>query len=293
MKVGDTHAPSLGPLESARLAELFRETAGLAFGDDARFAIERKLRERVVTLGLASFGDYAALLRRDTPEGRRELEEALDLVTTHETYFFREDYQLAAFHRQVLPSLCDLAASRRRLSIWSAGCATGEEAYSIAIILSEVPELAGWETRIMGTDLSKRCIAVARRGVYGKASFRMAPELADTPGFEAHPDGARVRAHVQKLCTFAQLNLLDEVKASVVGRVDAIFCRNLLIYLVPEARKAVLSLLHDRLVPGGYLMLGHSESLLSEPTPFEPVQLADALVYRRPTTDSEMKKRAR
>ena len=192
-----------------------------------------------------------------------------------------------------MPALRDLAGARRRLSIWSAGCATGEEVYSLAIILSEAPELAGWETRVIGTDLSKRCVSVARRGVYGRASFRMSPELADTPGFEPHEDGARVRAHLQRMCSFSQLNLLDEGRASVVGRVEAVFCRNLLIYLVPEARKTVLGVLYERLVPGGYLMLGHSESLLSEPGPFEPVQLADALVYRRPTTDSETRKRAR
>lgn len=293
MRLSEAQWPTLGPIEAARLAELFREQAGLAFGEDARFSIERKLRERVVALELTGFAEYAALLRTETLEGRKELEEALDLVTTHETYFFREDYQLSAFYREVLPTLVDLAASRRRLTIWSAGCATGEEAYSIAIILSEAPALSGWDTRIIGTDLSRRCVQFARRGVYGRGSFRSTPELADTPGFEMHEDGAHIRPHIQKLCSFAQMNLLDDARVSVVGRVEAIFCRNLLIYLAPEARKTALSLMYDRLVPGGYLMLGHSESLLSEPTPFEPVQLADALVYRRPTTDSEARKRVR
>lgn len=293
MRPSDAHAVSLGAHEAARLAALFREAAGLALGDDARFAIERKLRERVLATGAGTFAEYTTLLRRDTAEGRRELEEALDLVTTHETYFFREDYQLAAFAREVLPRLRDLASPRRRLTVWSAGCATGEEAYSLAILLSDAPELAGWELRVLGTDLSKRCVAAARRGVYGKGSFRSAPELAETPGFEPHEDGARVRPHVQRICAFSQLNLLDEGRACTLGRVEAVFCRNLLIYLAPEARKTVLGVVFERLVPGGYLMLGHSESLLSEPGPFEPVQLTDALVYRRPASDHDAKKGAR
>ncbi len=293
MKPVPSQPPTLDAHDAGRLVELFREVAGLALGEDARPAIERKLRDRVIATGAETFGGYADLLRRDTPAARREIEEALDLVTTHETYFFREEYQLTAFSREIVPRLRELAASRRRLTVWSAGCATGEEAYSLAILLSEAPDLEGWDLRVLGTDLSKRCVAFARRAVYGKGSFRGSPGLAASSSFEPHEDGARVRGHLQDMCTFSQLNLLDEVRASVVGRADAVFCRNLLIYLVPEARKAVLGLLFERLVPGGFLMLGHSESLLAEPGPFEPVQLADTFVYRRPPTDSEPKKGVR
>ncbi|MCC6644462.1 MAG: protein-glutamate O-methyltransferase CheR [Polyangiaceae bacterium] len=293
MRPGDADFLTLGPEDAARLTAVFRDAAGLALGEDARFSMERKLRERVIATGTESFAGYAALLRAASPEGRRELDEALDLVTTHETYFFREDYQLTAFRREIVPSLAAQTAATRRLTAWSAGCATGEEAYSIAALLCDAPALAGWDARVIGTDLSRRGIAAARRGIYGRGSFRTSPLLSASSVVEPHDDGSRVREHLQRMCRFSQLNLLDEGRAATLGRVEAVFCRNVLIYLVPEARKAVLGVLFDRLVPGGYLMLGHSESLLGDPGPFEPVQLSDALVYRRPMTDSDPKKRAR
>lgn len=267
--------------EMRQLAEVFRQEAGLAFADDSGFVLERRLKDRVAALGLSTFAQYIDYLRHD-PGGSRELEEALELVTTHETYFFREEYQLRAFRDEVVPRLRQLAGSRRRISVWSAGCATGEEAYTVAMLLAHGALPPGWEARVFGTDLSRRCVAAARRAVYGPAAFRCVPVEFRQQYFVETAEGTAVSPEPRAMCSFAQLNLLDRDRLAVVGRVDAIFCRNVLIYLDQEARRRVLENVYECLLPGGFLMLGHSESLLHASSRFEAVRLRDDLVYRKP-----------
>ena len=276
-------SPSLAPSETRAFFELFRAEAGLSFGEDSVFVVERRLRERLGSLGLSTFGEYLEVVRSSP----RELEEALELVTTHETYFFREEYQLRAFRDEVLPRLQKLAEPRRRLSIWSAGCSTGEEAYSLAMMLHDSPLFEGWELRILGGDLSRRCILAARKAVYGPSAFRVAPADLRSRHFETEPEGVRVSADIRSACTFAQMNLLDADRCAVVGRVEAIFCRNVLIYLETAARRRVIATLYERLIPGGYLLLGHSESLLNVSSAFEVVHLREDIVYRKPAASRD------
>ena len=273
--------PAPDAVEVRLLSDLFRHEAGLAFADDSGFVLERRLKERVAALGLPTFGHYVDYLKHDAG-GPRELEEALELVTTHETYFFREEYQLRAFREEVVPRLRQLVGSRRRLSIWSAGCSTGEEAYTVAMLLVHGGLPFGWEARVFGTDLSRRCVTAARRAIYGGAAFRCVPFEFRHRYFVEAADGTAVAPSVRAMCSFAQLNLLDRDRLEVVGRVDAVFCRNVLIYLDQEARRRVLDNVYECLLPGGFLMLGHSESLLHVPSGFEPVRLRDDLVYRKP-----------
>jgi chemotaxis protein methyltransferase CheR len=247
--------------------------------------MERRLRERLAALGLGSFNEYYQLLRYDE-RGRAELEEALDLVTINETYFLREAYQLRAFKDEVLPALRGVPQGRERLSIWSAGCSTGEEVYSIAMLTRESGLYPGRSVRIFGSDISRRVLAHARRGVYGKASFRAMPIELRRRYFLEHDDGAHVVDDLRSVSQFGHLNLLDTPRSSIVGRVDVIFCRNVLIYFDDAARRRVIEMFYDRLLPGGYLLLGHSESLLNVSTAFELVHLREDLVYRKPLTAS-------
>lgn len=262
-----------------RLREVLRKTAGLVFEDDMLFVVERKLRDRVAALAMEDFETYVGLLESGTPDGRREIDEALDLVTTHETYFFREEYQLAAFEEHILPVVAQSA--RRRLSILSAGCSTGEEAVTIAIAVHRSLGQQA-EVRVLGVDVSRRCVQTARKAVYAKSAFRGRPELAGPPWFEEVQGGFRPIERIRASCTFTQGNLLEEGRLTLGTRFDVVFCRNVLIYLDPESRKHVIATLFDRLVPGGYLLLGHSESLLHTESPFESVNAGDAIVYRRP-----------
>jgi chemotaxis protein methyltransferase CheR len=290
----------LRPDEYRLLRDLVSERLGVWFGPESKASLERRLRERLAVRGLSSFSDYYQLLKYGAV-GSEEWDEAGDLLTTHETYFFREDYQLRAFQNEILPILAN--KSPRRIHVWSAGCSTGEEAYTIAMLILESGLFdRGWDVRVYASDLSKKCIAAARRGVYGPASFRTTPEemkdkwfvpvsldparssteAPDVPPSPHYGVGPGARA----LCHFAQMNLLDEERTHLVGRCDVIFCRNVVLYFDAAARRRVIEMFYERLLPGGVLLLGHAESLLNVSTAFELLHLKEDLVYRKPVAAS-------
>ncbi|MFO0740369.1 MAG: protein-glutamate O-methyltransferase CheR [Labilithrix sp.] len=282
-------------LEEYRLLrDLISERLGLFFGPELRSSLERRLRERLGVRGLGSFADYYQFLKYN-PLGAEEWDEAAELLTTHETYFFREDYQLRAFQQELLPVLAK--KERKRIQIWSAGCSTGEEAYTIAMLILDsglFQPLADWEIRVHGSDLSKKCIAAARRGVYGSASFRVTSDelrsrwfLPSVPGARGEQEQGKsaVASAARSLCHFAQMNLLDEERTHLVGKCDVIFCRNVVLYFDAAARKRVIDMFYEQLVPGGVLLLGHAESLLNVSTAFELLHLKEDLVYRKPAVN--------
>ena len=273
---------TLRPDEYRLVRELFAERFGIQLGPEARASVERRLRERLAVRGHASFLEYYQFLKWN-PAGAEELDEAVELLTTHETYLFREDYQLRAFRDELLPMFAEQCRTRRRLAIWSAGCSTGEEAYTIAILVAESGLFEGWDVRVYGSDVSKRCVAAARRGVYGPSAFRTTPDDVRARWFVQAPDGYHVAETIRASCHFGQVNLLDDERTRLVGRVDAIFGRNVLIYLDQAARRRVIDTFHERLYPGGVLLLGHSESLLNVSTAFELLHLREDLVYKKPS----------
>jgi chemotaxis protein methyltransferase CheR len=269
------------PDEFRLLRDLVNGHAGIYFGDESLPVLERRLRERLSALSLKSFGEYYQFLRFSSMNAA-ELDEALDLLTTNETYFFREDYQLRALRDEVFPKLAADNAAKRRLVVWSAGCSTGEEVYTLAILIAESRLFDDWEVRVYGSDISRRCVAAARRGIYGASAFRaVGPEIR-RGFFSDKTDGSHVIDRIRHLCHFGHLNLMDSDKVRVVGRVDVVFCRNVLIYFDHRSRKKVIDMFYERLMPGGYLFLGHSESLLNVSTAFELVHLSEDLVYRKP-----------
>jgi chemotaxis protein methyltransferase CheR len=274
--------PVLRPEEFRILRDLIATKTGIAFGPEMRSSLDRRQRERLAALNRSTFSEYAHYLRFH-PLASQEWDEAVELLTTNETYLFREARQLKAFSEEVLPLLAEVTKARRRLSIWSAGCATGEEVYSLAILVLESGLFLPSQVRIYGSDISRRCVTWARRGVYGPAAFRVTePEIRKKYFFE-RPDGFHVDESVHALCHFGQLNLLQEDKSRLLGRHDAVFCRNVLIYLDNHARKQVIDVFEQRLFPGGVLLLGHSESLLNVSTAFELLHLKGDLVYRKPS----------
>ncbi|MDJ0763394.1 MAG: protein-glutamate O-methyltransferase CheR [Myxococcota bacterium] len=269
-------------LERFRLIrDMVNTRYGIFFADDSRFLMENRLTERLLQLGLDSFDDYHHYLKYH-PDGPSEMEIAVDLLTTHETYFFREDYQLRAFANDILPELHRRLASRRRMMIWSAGCSSGEEAYTIAMLVLESGRFRGWDVRIFGSDVSRRMLSRARKGIFQQASFRTTSEEMRGRYFSQVEGGIRINEEVRTLCHFGQLNLLDEDRVVFLGCVDVIFCRNVLIYFDKKSKMKAISLFYDRLNPNGYLLLGHTESLINLSTAFELVHLSEDLVYRRP-----------
>lgn len=263
------------------MRDLVNEHAGLHFDDGSAYLFDRRLGERVAALDLGGFDEYYKYLRFNV-RGRAELEEAIEALTTGETYFLRQEYQLRAFRDELLPRLAQANADRRRLVVWSAGCSTGEEAYSIAAMVHQSGLFPDWDVRVIGSDISKASVAAARRGVYRGSAFRTTPEDFKNTYFSEREDGSHVNDWLRKCCYFGHLNLLDGLRAATLGRVDVVFCRNVLIYFDAGSRRRVIDNFYERLVPGGYLLLGHSESLLNLSTAFELVHLSSDLVYRRP-----------
>ncbi|WP_242394890.1 CheR family methyltransferase [Anaeromyxobacter oryzisoli] len=282
----DPAVPAMSEEEFRLLRELFHAHCGLWFRDDNRYLLERRLGPRVQALGLRDFSDYHRHLRFD-PGREAELDEATDVITTNETYFFREPYQLRAFSSEILPALARRNAGERRLRILSAGCSTGEEVYTVAMLVRESRLFEGWDVDVVGCDISRRCVAHARAGAYGEHAFRN-PEVEPLRRwFRLRGGKWAVEEAIRRSVRFQRENLLDPGALATVPRLDAVFCRNVMIYFDLEARRRVLARLHEKLRPGGWLLLGHSESLLNVTAAFELVHLEDDLVYRRPEGPEE------
>jgi chemotaxis protein methyltransferase CheR len=275
-------APAMTPAEFRMLAQVVEEHCGLHFQEEMKYLLERRLAPRLAAVGVADFGAYSRFLRYD-PSGRAEVALAAELLVTHETYFFREADQLRSFSNELLPLLIEERRATRRLRIWSAGCSSGEEPYTLAMLLLESGQLEGWDATIFGSDLSRRVIAQARRGEYPLSAMRVtSPEMMTRYFTQTSPGRWSVAPRVRDLVSFGQLNLLDPRALALVSRMDVIFCRNVMIYFDVAARKQVLKSFHEKLVEGGFLLLGHSENLINASADFDLVHLQHDLVYRRP-----------
>ena len=264
------------------LRDLIHEHCGIYYRDEFKFLMERRLSPRLQSHGLLDFGAYYRFLRYDV--GRRaELEAAAETLTTNETYFYREPRQLRAFSEEILPILASEKARERTLRVWSAGCSSGEEAYTIAILIESSRLFEGWDVRVFGSDIARRVLAVAQGGAYGEHAFRSAEAQTVKRWFQPVDGKWLVDDGIRRLVHFGHLNLLDDAEVDLVGPADVVFCRNVMIYFDLAARRSVLRALHRRLKPGGFLLLGHSECLLHVTADFELVHLRNDLVYRKPS----------
>ncbi|NVJ26991.1 protein-glutamate O-methyltransferase CheR [Myxococcus sp. AM011] len=255
---------------------------GILVHEDMKFVMERRLWPRLEALGVSDFSAYHRYLRYDANR-HAELEAAVESLTTHETYFFREPSQLKAFREELLPLLEKRNARTKRLRLWSAGCSSGEEAYTLAMLLKDERRFEDWDVEVYGSDISRRVLSMARSAEYGPSALRAtSADLLERFFVPAGKAKVRVRDDVRAMVSFGHHNLLDEAGSQLVMKMDAVFCRNVMIYFDQSARRRVLRILRDRLVPGGYLLLGHSENLLNLGADFELVHLRGDLVYRRP-----------
>ncbi len=272
------------------ICELLRSRCGLHFDEDTRFLVEKRLARRVVDLELASFAAYHYHLRSGH-EGEEEFSRVIDELTTNETYFVRERRQLDALIYEVIPELLVRKremGSKTPVNIWSAGCSSGEEPCSIVMLALEANLRPGEDFRVYASDISSGMLRRCRQGVYREASFRETESRLREKYFTEKDGLSRVSDDIKKEIDYIQLNLMDRSKIALLGSMDAILCRNVIIYFDLETKKKVISTFHDKLTPGGYLLLGHSESLINVTSAFELSQLKDDLVYRRPGLGSEV-----
>jgi chemotaxis protein methyltransferase CheR len=274
--------------EFTTLTDLLYRAAGLAFDHSRRESLSYSVHERMRAAGCADVASYLALVADAT--GTDERQALLDEVTIPETHFFRNPPQIRALRKYVLPELLKQAGSMRRLRIWSAGCSTGEEPYTIAMLLRELlPASSGWDLKVMATDISTRALAAARRGRYSDRAFVMTDPV-DLQRFFVLDTSAgcyEVRDEIKELVEFRHHNLVTDPPPAQPGELDLVLCRNVTIYFDRETTRSLMMRLHTSLRDGGYLFLGHAETLWQITDAFSLVSLGDAFVYRRPEPAGE------
>ncbi len=276
---------SLDYEEFRLLRDLVYQHCGLYFSEESKYLLEKRLNKRLADLRLSCFRDYYYLLRYGQ-DCEQELATVVDLLTTNETYFFREDFQLHTFMDEVIPELLQRKEQKgeRHLRIWSAGCSSGEEPYTLAMLLLDKPLLRDWTIEIIGTDISQKVLKTARDGLYGQNSFRTTDKNYLNRYFSPAGEKWQISEKVKDLVSISHLNLFDSNRVALLGAVDSVFCRNVIIYFDHDAKKRVIKTFHDRLRPGGYLMLGHSESLMNISTDFRLRHFTNDMLYQKPET---------
>ena len=263
------------------IRDIIKDYCGLYFDDSSRYLIEKRLSRRVKNHHLNDFRDYYRFIRYDK-NTEQELSAIMDILTVNETYFFREQNQLKAFSEEILEELKGTNKSGKTLRIWSAGCSSGEEPYTISMLINGMGNFNGWDIEICGSDINQRVLQTARKGVYRKNSFRTTEPYYIKKYFTEEDGAFQIKDDVKKHVNFSYLNLLDPFKTRFLGNMDVIFCRNVLIYFDNASRKRVIENFYNRLVDGGYLLLGHAESLINISTAFHLKHLKNDMVYQRP-----------
>lgn len=259
--------------------QIYKRT-GMFYADSSKYLLQKRLSPRARELNFDSFQKYFYFLQYD-PRADAEFDQIFDLITTNETYFFREPQQLAAFTHEIVPEVLARKGTRK-VRVWSAGCSSGEEPYSIAMLLKE----AGWYDKasfeIFASDINQQMLNRARRGHYRENSFRStSPELREKY-FTKQPDGSwHVSDDIRNRVSFGRLNIYDEPRVSLLGHLDVIFCRNVIIYFDDASKRVVVNNFYKRLNEGGFLLLGHSESLISLSTQFKLRHLTHDMVYQK------------
>jgi chemotaxis protein methyltransferase CheR len=274
---------ALSEQDFERVRALLADTAGLVFDECRRDSLAYSLGERLTACGVATVDDYLGLLGGSA--AGEELQALLNEVTIQETHFFRNPPQFRALRQHVLPQLIRRAAASgsRRLRIWSAGCSTGEEPYSVAMLLRELLPLGdGWDVKVVATDVSTRALAAARTGRYTSRALLAADPDDVARWFVREGDDYVVRPEVRELVEFRHHNLVTEaVPFPKDEPIDLLLCRNVTIYFSRDTTRRLMTQFHEALSDGGYLFLGHSETLWQVNDRFRLVTLGDAFVYRR------------
>lgn len=268
----------LTPEELERTTQLIYRHTGMTFGENKRYYIERRIADRMAKLGAIDVRAYLALAAAGA-----EAEQLINAFTINETYFYREEHQLAALSNTILPEIAGQRRPGDLVRIWSMPCATGEEPYSIAIwLLENWPLVDAYNIEIVGSDIDTAAVAAAKAGLFNARSLAKLPGEVREAYFE--PERRHRRQIIDDLresVRFTTTNLVDAASVAAQGRFDVILCRNLLIYFDDASRAAAAKNLHAALNPGGFLCLGHSESMARISERFTLARLNDAIVYRR------------
>ncbi|WP_027179054.1 CheR family methyltransferase [Maridesulfovibrio bastinii] len=274
----------ISELEFTQLRDFIYDQAGIFIAANRKYLLENRLANRLKELNLKDFGEYYYYLQYDSGK-KAELNKLFEVITTNETSFYRNPPQLKVFETKVLPAVFDELRKKRskRLRIWSAGCSTGEEPYTLAMIISEVlgSKLSSWNIKITANDLSERVLKSARKGEYSEYALRTTPKEIVSKYFDADGKVFKIKPELKRMVAFGQINLSDRVQVKRVERSEIVFCRNVIIYFDDAMKKKVINAFYDNLVPGGHLIIGHSESLHNITRAFKPVHHPGAIIYQK------------
>src|SRR5262250_1592530 len=280
---GPGHGLSEHELSEIRM--LIEERTGICFDESRERFFSTRVREHLRAKGIQRGTDLLRAMRKSNVE----YEALLERLLTQETSFFRYPGVYEAFEKRVLPELHvkKFWKNPRTLRIWSAGCSTGEEPYSIAITIADsLSNSDAWNVEILATDIGRQALDIAERATYSGRTIASVTERQLAAHFAPAGSAYQVRPRIRKMVNFVQMNLSNPV---YVGRMDLIFCMNVLIYFSEERKRELVQRFYDALEPGGYLFLGHSESISKMPVKFQAIVLNDCILYRKPTAQELQK----
>jgi chemotaxis protein methyltransferase CheR len=253
----------------------------MIFTEAKRYYVERRVNERMAATASQTFASYFARLRINAEE---ENEHFVNALTVNETYFYREDHQLQCLTTDLLAERVKKKRAGDAIRIWSVPCSTGEEPFSVAIwLLENWPLVDNYEIEIVGSDIDTRVLEHARQGIFGKRSLmRLSANLVEKYFSPLVDEKWKILDDLLNSVQFSAANIIEPGETRGFGRFDVIFCRNVLIYFDDASRRMAAENLYENLLPGGFICLGHTESMSRISPLFEVRQFSDAIVYQRP-----------
>ncbi len=266
------------------LRDFIYEKSGIYFSDQKKYLMETKIMERIKERGFRDFNEYAYFLMY-SKDYKDELKYLFNAITINETSFFRNKPQIEAFRNNILPELISLPdrGTFKTITILSAGCSTGEEPYTLAMVCKEfiTTKAPGWNVMIEAGDLSEAALMQARDGIYNAYTLRNVPPSYLQKYFVKEGENYRIKDEIKKMVRFYPLNLTDDTQMRRITKKDVIFCRNVMIYFDESVKKKVVNYFYDILKLNGYLIIGHSESLHNITRAFKIVHFPGALAYKK------------
>jgi chemotaxis protein methyltransferase CheR len=263
-----------------RFCEFFYRRTGIQFGANKRYFVDKRVLERISLSGLYNFREYFEFLKRDS----HEYQSLVNAMTVNETYFYREVYQIECLVKSILPELVKRRENRRALRIWSVPCSTGEEPYSIAFFLLEhFARIDEFEVEIVASDIDTAVLDKAKAGIYSSRALQYVPTATLTRfTTDAGGEERRVVPALRNSIKFTNVNLLEAAEDRFYRDFDVVFCRNLLIYFDDVSRREAATAMFECMAPGGFVCLGHSESMSRISSLFQLRKFPEGIVYQKP-----------
>jgi len=276
--------PVISDQEFLKFREFFYRKTGIMFAENKRYFVDKRILERMAAANFQSFAEYFNRVRFQA--SGVELQALVNAMTVNETYFYREDYQLKCLVQSLMPEIAKSASKGDTIKIWSIPCSTGEEPYSIALYLLEYwAQVDDFNIEIVASDIDTEVLEKARRGVYGERALQHVSADTIKKYMTRTNDGQhQIIDAIRSSIKFSQLNILEAINERTHGGFDVVFCRNMLIYFDDLSRREAAGAIFAAMRPGGFVCLGHSESMSRISSLFNIRNFPEAIVYQKPAS---------